>query len=36
MDLNCADTPSDDAAMYIQAYSDMPDICQPYEISYSY
>ena len=36
MDLNCADTLSDDAAMYIHAYSEMPDVCQPYEISYSY
>ena len=36
IDLNCDSTSNDEAAMYIHAYSELEDICQPYEISFWY
>ena len=36
LDLNCNSTSNDEAAMYIHAYSELENICQPYEIGFWY
>jgi hypothetical protein len=36
IDLNCASTTNDEAAMYIKIYTDMEDVCEPYSVNYGY
>jgi len=36
MDLNCASTSNDEAAMYIKVYTEMEDVCEPYSVNYWY
>jgi hypothetical protein len=36
IDLNCASTANDEAAMYIKVYTEMEDVCEPYSVKYWY
>jgi hypothetical protein len=36
IDLNCASTANDEAAMYIKIYTEMEDVCEPYSVNYWY
>ena len=36
MDLNCADTTDDEAAMYVLLYTEMEDVCEPYDVKVWY
>jgi len=36
MDLNCKSTTDDEAAMYLLVYTDMEDVCEPYQVTYWY